>query len=91
MTSYNLHITRNSFFALHGFIDADWAGNIDDHKSTGGYLVFFGHTLISWKSSKQRIVARSTTEAKYKAFADDTCYNPIQGYSPKFTFFQNKK
>jgi hypothetical protein len=46
MTSYSLHITRNSLFALHGFIDADWAGNIDDHKSTGGYLVFFGHTLI---------------------------------------------
>jgi len=66
MTSYNLHITRSSFFALHGFMDADWTGSTDDHKSTGGYLVFFSHTLISWKSSKQRIVARSTTEAEYK-------------------------
>jgi len=25
MTSYGLHITRSSFFALHGFMDADWA------------------------------------------------------------------
>jgi hypothetical protein len=24
MTSSGLHITRSSFFALHGFMDADW-------------------------------------------------------------------
>jgi len=41
-TSYGLHITRGSSFALHGFTDADWAGSIDDHKLTDGYLVFFG-------------------------------------------------
>jgi len=29
------------------FTNADWAGNIDDRKSTGGYLVFFGKTLVS--------------------------------------------
>ena len=40
--SYGFHITQGSSFALHGFTDADWAGSIDDHKSTGGYLVFFG-------------------------------------------------
>jgi len=51
-TSYCFHITRGSFFALHGFTDTDWAGSIDDHKSTSGYLVFFGQTPISWKSSK---------------------------------------
>jgi len=47
MTSYGFHITRGSSVALHGFIDADWAGSIDDRKSTGGYLVFFGQTPIS--------------------------------------------
>jgi len=70
--SHDLHITRSSSFALHGFTDADWAGSIEDRKSTGGYLVFFGQTPISWKSSKQRIVARSSTEAEYKALADGT-------------------
>jgi hypothetical protein len=48
------------------------AGSIDDHKFTSGYLVFFGQTPISWKSSKQRTVARSTTEAVYKTLADGT-------------------
>jgi hypothetical protein len=51
-TTYGLHITCSSSFALHGFIDADWAGITDDHKSMGGYLVFFGQTLVSWKSRK---------------------------------------
>jgi hypothetical protein len=37
----------------------------------GGYLIFFGQTPISWKSGKQCTVARSSTEAKYKALADD--------------------
>jgi hypothetical protein len=70
MTSYGFHITQDSSFALHGFTDADWAGSIDDCKSTGGYLVFFGQTPISWKSGKQRTLARSSTEAEYKALAD---------------------
>ena len=71
-TTYGLHITRSSSFALHGFTDADWAGSTDDRKSTGAYLVIFGQTPISWKSSKQRTVARSSTEAEYKALADGT-------------------
>jgi len=57
---------------LHGFTDADWVGSIDDRKSIGCYLVYLGSTPISWKSGKQRTVARSSTEAEYKALADGT-------------------
>jgi histone deacetylase 1/2 len=71
-TSHGLHITRSSSFALHGFTDADWASSVEDRKSTSGYLVFFGQTLISWKSGKQRIVALSSTKAEYKALVDGT-------------------
>jgi len=71
-TSYGFHITRGSSFALHGFTDADWAGSIDDRKSTSGHLVFCGQTPISWKFGKQRTVAHSSTEAEYTALADGT-------------------
>jgi hypothetical protein len=71
-TTHDLHITRSSSFALLGFTDANWAGSIADKKSTGDYPVFFGQTLISWKSGKQRTVAHSSTEAEYKALADGT-------------------
>ena len=56
---------------IYMIMDTNWAGSIDDRKSMGGYLIFFGQTPISWKSGKQCTVARSSTEAKYKALADD--------------------
>jgi hypothetical protein len=71
-TTSSLHIIRSSSFVLHGFTDTYWASNIDDRKSIGGYLIFFGQTLISWKSGKQRTIARSFTEAEYKSLADET-------------------
>jgi len=72
MSSFGLHLTRGSSLSLHGFTDADWAGNIDDQKSTGGYIVFYSTTPISWKSGKQRTIARSSTKPEYKALADGT-------------------
>ena len=71
-SSFGLHLTRGSLLSLHGFTDADWAESIDDRKSMGGYIVFLDTTPISWKFSKQRIVARSSTETEYKALADGT-------------------
>jgi hypothetical protein len=32
-TTHGLHITNSSFFPLHGFTNADYAGSIDDKKN----------------------------------------------------------
>ena len=65
-----LHITWDFPLSLYGFTDADWAGSIDDRKSIGGYLMYLGSTPISWKSRKQRTIARSCTKVEYKALVD---------------------
>lgn len=49
------------------FVDANWAVNVDDRKSTGGYYLYLSGNLVSWSSKKQSVVARSSTEAGYKS------------------------
>ena len=45
--------------------DADWGGDLDDRKSTSGYVFQVGGTAISWRSNKQTCVALSTAEVEY--------------------------
>jgi Reverse transcriptase (RNA-dependent DNA polymerase) len=59
---------RNNTNTLCGYSDADWAGNFD-RKSTTGFCTFVGENLVTWKSKKQNVVARSSAEAEYRAMA----------------------
>ncbi|RVW31691.1 Retrovirus-related Pol polyprotein from transposon TNT 1-94 [Vitis vinifera] len=52
---------------LQGYVDADFAGDIDSRKSTTGFVFTLGGTAISWTSNLQKIVTLSTTEAEYVA------------------------
>jgi len=64
---HGLHLRRHRNPSLHAFSDVDWAGNLDDRTSTTAYVIFLGGNPISWSSRKQRSVARSSTEAEYRA------------------------
>eukprot|EP00253_Pinus_taeda_P003817 PITA_03817 len=52
---------------IHGFVDADWAGDLDQRRSTSGYMFNLFGGVVSWVSKKQSVVALSTTEAEYMA------------------------
>ena len=55
--------------ALHAYCNADYAGCSDTRRSTNGWCMFVGPTLISWKSKKQDRVSKSSTESEYKAMS----------------------
>ncbi|RVW90854.1 Retrovirus-related Pol polyprotein from transposon RE1 [Vitis vinifera] len=55
------------------YSDADWAGNIIDRRSTSGYCSFVWGNLVTWRSKKQSVVARSSAEAEYRALAQGIC------------------
>ena len=54
---------------LIGYSDADWAGDVNDRKSTSGYLFMMSGAAVSWKSQKQTCVALSTVEAEFIALS----------------------
>ncbi|KAL9275761.1 Retrovirus-related Pol polyprotein from transposon RE1-like protein [Drosera capensis] len=55
------------------FTDADWTGYSTSRRSTTGYCVFFGAMLVSWKSKKQTIVSRFSTESEYQVMTNTSC------------------
>jgi Reverse transcriptase (RNA-dependent DNA polymerase) len=51
------------------FSDADWAGDVDDCRSTSGCVVRIGQSTVMWSTKKQKTVSLSTAEAEYMALS----------------------
>ena len=69
---YMLTYRRSDSLEIKGYSDADFAGDKDDRKSTSGYVFTLAGGAISWKSSKQSIVASSTMYAEFIACFEAT-------------------
>ncbi|KAM2365790.1 hypothetical protein ACFX1X_004563 [Malus domestica] len=56
--------------SINAFSDADWVGCHLDRRSTGGFCIFLGNSLLSWSAKKQPTVARSSIEAEYRSLTN---------------------
>ena len=54
------------------FADASYEDCLDTRRSTSGFCLFLGTSLISWKSKKQSVVAKSSAEAEYRSLSTST-------------------
>ncbi|XP_057948847.1 uncharacterized mitochondrial protein AtMg00810 isoform X1 [Malania oleifera] len=68
-----LLFSSSNSFTLKAYCDANWANCPMTRRSTTGYCVFLGNSLISRKAKKQKTVSRSSSEAKYRSMAAATC------------------
>ncbi|CAH9096431.1 unnamed protein product [Cuscuta europaea] len=66
-------LRSDSALSLTGWCDSDWAACPITRRSISGWIVFLGHSPISWKTKKQVTVARSSAEAEYRSMAAATC------------------
>ncbi|KAL4577991.1 hypothetical protein LXL04_014106 [Taraxacum kok-saghyz] len=64
-----LHFSPTTATSLLAYSDAGWISDKDDSQSQYGFAIFHGPNLISWTSRKQKVVARSSTEAEYRSLA----------------------
>jgi hypothetical protein len=73
-TNLGLYYSVSDDYKLVGYSDSDWGGDVDDRKSTTGFVFYIGNTAFTWMSKKQPIVTLSTCEAEYVAATSCVCH-----------------
>jgi len=59
---------------VQGFTYANYGGSLIDRRSTTGHCIFWGKNLVSWRSKKYNVMARSSAEeAEFRAMALGSC------------------
>jgi hypothetical protein len=64
---FGLWYPEGNDLSLIAYTDVDWAGCIDDRRSTSGATFYLGESLVSWLRKKQSSISLSTTEVEYIA------------------------
>nr|KYP32050.1 Retrovirus-related Pol polyprotein from transposon TNT 1-94 [Cajanus cajan] len=65
--------TEGRSTSLIAYTDSNYAGDLDDRRSTSGLVLVMGSGAVSWASKKKPIVSLSTTEAEYIAATSCAC------------------
>ena len=67
------HYSSRSSLKLHAYSNADWAGDPTDRYSITSFCFMLSTSLVLWRSKKQDVVSRSSTEVEYHTLTDTTC------------------
>ena len=59
---FMLTYRRYDHLEIMGYFDSDFAGYLDNRRSTSGYIFMLARGAVSWKSVKQSLIASSTME-----------------------------
>ena len=71
--SYGIFYKQSGNTELLAYTDSDYAGNLEDRKSTSGFLFVLSSGAVSWSLKKQPVLTLSTTEAEFIAAASCAC------------------
>ena len=66
-------VFKKDFIGKHeyiGYVDSDYAGDLDKCRSITGYVFTLSQALVSWRSTLQFTIALSTTKAEYMAMME---------------------
>ena len=55
---------------LIGYSDATWADNVDNRRSTTGYVFLLANGAVTWTSRMQKRPAKGSTDAEYQALSE---------------------
>ncbi|PON77165.1 hypothetical protein PanWU01x14_027840 [Parasponia andersonii] len=67
--SKGLFLKKGNNREIEIYSDADWTWSVTDRRSTTRYCSYVWENLVTWRSKKQSVVARSSAEAEYRALA----------------------
>jgi hypothetical protein len=89
--SHDLFYSHTNEFDLVGYFDSDWSGDLDDRKSTSGFVFFMGNTIFTLFLKKQTIMTLSTYEAEYVAASSYVCHSlSLRKLFKEISFAQEK-
>ena len=73
ITNLRIFYKKEGNDKLVAFTDSDYASDLEDTKSTSGYVFMLSSGAVSWSSRKQPVVSLSTTEAEFIAATSFAC------------------
>ena len=68
-----LMFSKKKVHEIEGYTNSGCEGNQTDRRSTLGYFMFVEDNLVTWRSKKHKLVARSSVEAEYQGMTHDVC------------------